>query len=389
LCAPAASCAAVALCIGPIDRAPRIHVRRRQLVSVLNEPSRTTLAVEYLSRSQLPSLPDRWWQDALGVAQFGQKLPPLELAHLPSAAVPLCPLGECETLYEIWRADGPMHVGRCGLVSYRATAQLLFGCITIAEPGEEEGKGLRASTSTAYAQIFATLESTGYRQLMRIWNYIPDIGKPAAGSERYWLFNSARHDSFVAAGRPVMALAPAASALGTPFGTPLVIYFLAHKSAVQMLENPRQVSAYRYPAQYGPSSPSFSRASLLAEGGGTLMVSGTSSIVGHKSVHSNDVTAQTRESLLNIGALTDDASRRMSSQRFALGMLSYKVYVRREPDLPKIMAVMHESVGSAARIAYMRADICRRDLLVEIEAMGAAEPLAYESQPAQLACAGG
>ena len=137
LCAPAASCAAVALCIGPSDRAPRILVRRRQLVSVLNEPSRTTLGVEYLSRSQLPSLSDRWWQDALGVAQFGQKLAPLQLAHLPTAAVPLCPLGECETLYEIWRADGPMHVGRCMLLSYRATAQLLLGCIPIAESGEE------------------------------------------------------------------------------------------------------------------------------------------------------------------------------------------------------------------------------------------------------------
>jgi len=327
----------------------------------------------------------------LGVSQFGRDLAPLpELPQVPLATVPLEPLNEPGALYEIWRADGPTHAGRCGLVDYRATARLLFGCITIPAVVRDEiaSLGLKSQTRTAYAQVFATLETTGYRQLVRIWNYVPDIGRQATAGERYWLFNDARHDSFIASGRAVTAGVPAASALGTPCRSPLVIYFIAHRSAAQMLENPRQVSAYRYPAEYGPRSPAFSRAALLAEGEGTLVISGTASIVGHETVHSNDAAAQTRESLVNIGVLTEDASRRLPAQRFALEALAYKVYVRRETDLPGIARVMQEIVGPAAPVVYMRADICRPDLLVEIEAVGTAQALESELRPAQLACAG-
>lgn len=354
---------------------------------MLNE-ARRAFGVEYRSRAQLPPVTDRWWRRALGVARFGHDPAPLEIAQIPVTAVPLHPLREAKALYEIWRAEGPMHVGSCGSVRYRANAQLLFGCITLADRGGE-GRALKADTLTAYTQIFAALESSGYRQLVRIWNYVPEIGQPTETGERYWLFNDARQESFLASGRPVTATVPAACALGTPKGSPLVIYFLAHKGAVQMLENPRQVSAYRYPAQYGPRSPTFSRAALLAEGAGTLMISGTASIVGHETVHFDDVAAQTRESLVNIGALTADASRRLVSQRFALESLAYKVYLRHEAHLPEIVNVMQQTVGSAAPVAYMRADICRRDLLVEIEAVGAAQRLANESQRAQFACATG
>jgi chorismate lyase / 3-hydroxybenzoate synthase len=353
--------------------------------------AKPAFGVEYRSRAQLPALADRWWHGALGVAQFGPDVAPLELAQVPIAVVPLSPLRDAGTLYEIWRADGPMHVGNCGRVKYRATAQLLFGCISVPDRPQVEtaGAALEADTRTAYAQIFATLEASGYRQVVRIWNYVADLGQPDEAGERYWLFNDARHHSFIASGRPVVTAVPAASALGTPRGSPLVIYFLANRSTVQMLENPRQVSAYRYPTQYGPRSPAFSRAALLAEGGGTLMISGTASIVGHETVHAGDVTAQTRESLINIAALTDDASRRLLPQRFALETLAYKVYVRNEADLPDIIDVMQATVGRTAPVAYMRADICRRDLLVEIEAVGNAQPLVSDAQRTQLACAAG
>jgi chorismate lyase / 3-hydroxybenzoate synthase len=44
--------------------------------------------------------------------------------------------------------------------------------------------------------------------------------------------------------------------------------------------------------------------------------------------------------------------------------------VRRSSDLPVIQAQLSEAVGSSARIVYLKADICRQDLLVEIEATG-------------------
>ena len=313
----------------------------------------------------------------LGIAQFGLGLPPLDLAQVPVAAVPLSPFGEVDALYEIWRADGLMQMGNLGDVHYRFNGQLLFGCIALAAPPREAAanNALKAATTAAYAQIFATLEATGYQQLVRVWNYVSGINQSSDAGERYWLFNNARYESFLASDRPISETVPAASALGTPCDSPLVIYFLADRTVAQMLENPRQVSAYRYPAQYGPRSPTFSRAALLSDGDGALMVSGTASIVGHETVHSGDAAAQTRESLANILVLVDEANRRLPEQRFALETLTYKVYVRNEADLPAVAGAVRGAIGRKASVAYMHADICRRDLLVEIEAAGSGQSL--------------
>lgn len=267
-----------------------------------------------------------------------------------------------------------MQAGHFGAVHCRFNQQLLFGCISLPEPpqGALPDNTLMATATAAYAQIFATLEATGYRQLVRVWNYVSGINEPAQAGERYWLFNSARHESFVAFKWPIHDAAPAASALGTPSGCPLVIYFLAQRRVARMLENPRQISAYRYPPQHGPRSPTFSRAALLAEGGGTLMISGTASIRGHETVHAHDVSAQTAETMDNIGALISTANRLSAAPHFSIEALTYKVYLRHAASFPKVASALRTLVGPAAPIAFLSADVCRRELLVEIEAVGLA-----------------
>ena len=331
-----------------------------------------TLGVEYRSRTQLPPMADRWWLGVLGIAQFGPDPAPLELAQIPVAAVPLSTLGGREVLYEIWRAEAPIQAANFGAVRCRFNDQMLFGCLSIPEPPQAATADdtLKAITTSAYAQIFAALEASGYRQLVRVWNYVSGINVPAHAGERYWQFNSARHESFVAFKWPIHEAAPAASALGTPSGCPLVIYFLASRSAAQMLENPRQVSAYRYPAKHGPRSPTFSRAALLSGGGGTLMISGTASILGHETVHADDVGAQTAETMENIRALISTANRMIPEPRFSIEALVYKVYLRHAASFPKVAHALRALVGPAAAIAFLSADVCRRELLVEIEAVG-------------------
>jgi enamine deaminase RidA (YjgF/YER057c/UK114 family) len=138
-----------------------------------------------------------------------------------------------------------------------------------------------------------------------------------------------------------------------------------------MIENPRQTSAYHYPPKFGRHSPTFSRACVLSESAGTnLFVSGTSSIVGHDSIHQGDVAAQTRETLANISALLDEANRVMGSARYSLDQLKFKVYVRRPSDLDSIEAELAKSLRPTTSIVYLQADVCREDLLVEIEATG-------------------
>jgi len=58
-------------------------------------------------------------------------------------------------------------------------------------------------------------------------------------------------------------------------------------------------------------------------------------------------------------------------RQYAPESLAYKVYVRHSGDLAAVTAEVHRAVGRTAIVTYLQADVCRRDLLVEIEATGA------------------
>ena len=293
------------------------------------------------------------WDDVLGVATFNVAPPLSDSADIPAVQVCTPVLGS--NVYEVWRSSKRLESGRYARVHYRRSEDVLFGCISLPEPD-----GLPAATEAAYREIFATVNELGYPHLARIWNYLPQINVETDGLERYRQFNSARRNALIAYRRELTGNVPAACALGAVTGSPLVVYFLASRQAATAIENPRQVSAYEYPPQYGPK-PAFSRASIL---GDLLFISGTASIIGHETVHAGDVAAQTRESLANIEALLSEA------KRFSLDSLAYKVYVRNTSDLPVIQSQLHATLGPKAQVLYLQADICRLDLLVEIEAVG-------------------
>jgi len=289
------------------------------------------------------------------------------------------PLGTSDPLCEVWRlADGrdvePFSQSqRQGRVRYSHCDELLFGSVTIEEDGVigKSSGALRRATMTAYQDIFAVLEETQHRHLIRVWNYLPDINGESDGEERYRHFNAARQHAFQNAGRSTVGTVPAACALGSPAGSPISIYFLASRRPPTMIENPRQTSAYFYPPKFGAYSPTFSRACLLKGSAGTnLFVSGTASIVGYETLHSGDVSAQTRETLTNIDALLDEANRIVGSAHYSLEDLKFKVYVRRASDLAATMRVLSAALDQSTTIVYLQADVCREDLLVEIEATG-------------------
>ena len=327
------------------------------------------------------------WGDVLGVATFNGS--PSGSALSPAQEIPIArvstPVLVAPQVVEVWRAGAPTASGRHQRVSFRRTADMLFGCIAITEsevappPAHRAGpahSALHEATAQAYGEIFATLDAENCPHLLRVWNYLPDINGAAGGTERYRQFNTARQQALRRSGRALSGSVPAASALGAASDSPLVVYFLAGRTAPQFVENPRQVSAYHYPRQYGTHSPSFSRAALLRQTTSlTLFVSGTSSIVGHRSVHEGDTAAQTRETLANIDALLAEANRLARGTHFSRHELACKVYVRRPQDLATVQAELSGALGADAQILYLQADICRADLLVEIEATAMA-PLA-------------
>jgi enamine deaminase RidA (YjgF/YER057c/UK114 family) len=340
------------------------------------------LELDYVAMDQIAGRPVGWWSDVLGVVGYSRP-PRIDAEEVPVTASMTPSLDDAAgTLCEVWRvagaADSGLSSGR-GRIHHRYSNDFLFGTVTLREQTasgpDARSRALSQATISAYRDIFELLEKTGHRHLIRVWNYLPEINREVDGDERYRHFNAARQSAFRGAGRPTEVTVPAACALGSPLGSPICIYFIAAREPPTLIENPRQTSAYRYPPKFGSHSPSFSRACMLGGVSGTsLFISGTASIVGHETIHLGDVAAQTRETLANLGALLEEANRVAGAPRYSLDALKMKVYVRRPHDLEAIRSVLSASVRPVAPILFLQADVCRQELLVEIEATGATPP---------------
>jgi chorismate lyase / 3-hydroxybenzoate synthase len=154
-----------------------------------------------------------------------------------------------------------------------------------------------------------------------------------------------------------------------------VISFLAARRPGMAIENPRQVSAYSYPAQYGPRGPSFSRAVFSTwSGRPQLYISGTASILGHLSQHAGDAHAQTGETITNLRAVIAEAHKYGLIGDTDSSDTLFKVYLRRPEYQPVVEARLRKAFGPELPIVYLQADICRRELLVEIEVVCSMRP---------------
>lgn len=290
---------------------------------------------------------------------------------VPLMQVALHPLAASAAMCEAWHSSTPLSQGQRGAIHYRCNEEVIFGVIALAEAdfaGNMDSTPLQQATEAAYNQIGSLQDALHYPYVFRFWNYMADINGHSNGLERYRQFNLGRQHALLAQGREVAGNVPAACALGSASGA-VSIAFLAGRVAPEAIENPRQISAYTYPQEYGPRSPTFSRASLvcLAERE-WLFISGTASIVGHSSLHPADVLAQTRETMSNIDAVLAEANRRARHGKFDLAGLRYKVYVKHPDDLAQIRAELECSIGPAFDVMYLQADVCRQELLIEIEA---------------------
>ncbi len=234
----------------------------------------------------------------------------------------------------------------------------------------EHGRGdaVTAGTERLYGALLRLIADRGYPHLLRVWNILEDINRMEDGLERYRRFCIGRHEAFTRLRPDLAERYPAATAVGVKSGG-LAVYCIAARSAGTTVENPNQVSAFRYPAQYGPRSPSFSRALAMRWGDRpTLFISGTASITGHETRHAGDLAAQAEKTADNLEALSQAASER-SGAHFRLdrpgSML--KAYIRRASDVAAVRHIVSRRLGPEARVLYLQADICREALLVEID----------------------
>jgi len=336
--------------------------------------------------SGIPQQPQPWQDAILGAICFVE--PSTDNNITEAVKIPifqLCApiLDGADVACEIWLSnpalslDRMLGYGSSGAIQYRYSDEFLFGFISLPESAlrqNETGQNvkdvspLRHTTESAYLQIFALMDHLNYPYICRFWNYMADINGVDHGLERYRQFNVGRKNAFLAYGREVASKLPAACALGLADG-PLTIAFLLGRKAPVAIENPRQINAYEYPEEYGPRTPSFSRATLLCtELDNLLLISGTASIVGHKTLHPSDVVAQTRETLANLDAVITEANRILGEQKFDLRNIFLRVYVRHSTDLSLVRNEMQRIMGGTIKAVFIQAEICRRELLLEIEA---------------------
>jgi chorismate lyase/3-hydroxybenzoate synthase len=303
-------------------------------------------------------------EQVLGVVRYGSASAAPAWAELSVDLPPVAGTADSE----VWLSGVPVSRGELGPIRYGHNGSVLFAGYCCRE---QEGETPEQVTYRIYRQLLQASARLGYRHLLRVWNYFPDINGNLLGLERYQRFSLGRYQAFEEAGYRFDGDLPAASAVGSRAGGDYCVFLLAGKQPGLQIENPRQVSAYRYPLQYGPRSPSFSRATLADWGSEQqLFVSGTASIAGHASLHPGQVEAQLAETLLNIQTLLDQPGLPRRAQLGGLGADAHvKVYLRHADHADRVRRGMVRALGRQAPVLYLQGDICRRDLLLEIEAV--------------------
>ena len=277
---------------------------------------------------------------------------------------------EGDAFSEIWTSTRPVTYRTTGSFRFAFDGQNLFGCTSF---GNGAGSNLAQITRRTYGALFGHLNQLGYPHLFRMWNYLPRINQEEGGLERYRAFCLGRSQAFQEAFTSSSTAMPAATGMAKNADSGVDLYFLAsaHENVIH-LENPRQTPAYQCPAKYGPKPPSFSRASFVPRtvNGFELYVSGTASVLGSRSMFPDDSRRQCATTLENIELLIGKANLESYGIAHSFNlhdMDNLKVYYRRQSDLPAIREMCQKRFSERSQIAYLHVDICRSDLLVEIE----------------------
>ena len=215
------------------------------------------------------------------------------------------------------------------------------------------------------------LENLPVSSIIRQWNYIPEITHFENYFQHYQQFNDAR--TLFYESEDWDRGFPAATGIGT-FNAPLVVDVIAmqgQKKEIPLI-NLNQVNAHIYSDKvlFGAedtvlkqrSTPKFERAKLI-EGKQvvSVFISGTAAIIGEESFALNNASEQTSITIDNIKNLISNLNTCEPQLEFV------RVYIKKRIDFEAIKNVCEKRLPNV-KIIYVEADICREELLVEIEA---------------------
>ena len=236
---------------------------------------------------------------------------------------------------------------------------------------------LSVQSNAVFSRIEEILTSENFpiSSIIRQWNYIEHICMCDGGNQHYQDFNDSRSHFYAKA--DWISGYPAATGIGTEHGGVMVelIAFQGQGLINLALDNPLQIAAHKYsqdvlvgaidPCFKQRSTPKFERARVLGwPDRQTVYISGTAAIRGETSLIADDITEQTRATMQNIDYLISRENYPCESTSRTYEML--RIYVKNPAQLDEVRNYMRANYPDTKKI-YICADICREELLLEIE----------------------
>ena len=227
-------------------------------------------------------------------------------------------------------------------------------------------------------------EKMEFSDIVRQWNYIEQITKNGnSNNQHYQIFNDVRSKYYKLS--KFKNGFPAATGIGTNCGG-ISIDVIAAKfnndCTVISVKSPVQLDAYKYTkevlaennsiSESCRTTPKFERAKLFnTPDNKMIFISGTAAISGQASTnplsvkHQTEMTIQNMLSLISVENIEKHGIENVEKTSFNY----VRVYVKYEKDMKPVQEVCLKYFLQIP-IVYVVADICRPELLVEIEAQG-------------------
>ena len=224
-------------------------------------------------------------------------------------------------------------------------------------------------------------EGASPNNIVRQWNYIEHITDITPDGQNYQLFNDSRSRFYNSCEWPNGY--PAATGIGTQYGGVVVVFDVMRNSDEHShaIDNPLQISAHAYSQEVliNPDSaqhkttPKFERARhiVFTDGSHMLYISGTAAIRGEESCRA-DIEEQTVLTMENIAKLANKETLEEYGVKDASEM-EYKmlrIYLKYNFNLPIVKSWFETHYPSIPKV-FLLADICREELLIEIEGIAA------------------
>lgn len=215
--------------------------------------------------------------------------------------------------------------------------------------------------------------------IVRQWNYIGKITEIINGRQNYQVFNDVR-SAFYEVGKWHNGY-PAATGIGAGFNGLLISGIAmkckdADRTGIFTIDNPFQVPAHQYSSKVlidnridaMLSTPKFERAKVIVlDNSIYCFVSGTAAICGEKSIEGMSVEEQTLRAIDNINALvTPDNMMKWIGKPYDMEFCNLRVYIKDASYYESVKLII-ESCYPKVPVVYLCADVCRKELLVEIE----------------------